>query len=87
MPNYEARKAVGLLLAIAAHTEKSLPDTFPPATVERLSRAAVELLTGTGELSFETATVVRRIRESVQARSSGEPWGAHLLGALSEVAP
>lgn len=80
----EARLRVALLVAAAAHVERNTPQVFPQATTDRLEDAADELLDD-GPVSFETYTVVRRIRESVEVRRPDRPWGDALRDALADL--
>lgn len=81
----DSRRRLGLVVAMAAHVERNIPDVFPEATTDRLEDAADELVTGDGPLSFETRTVVERIAYSLAARNPGRPWGTTLLATLAEV--
>jgi hypothetical protein len=75
------RRRIGLVIAMAAHVERNIPQIFPQATTERLEDAADELL-GDGDLSFETIQVVERVLEAVRARRPDRPWGEALADAL-----
>lgn len=83
----ERRRTVGFVVAIAAHVEASMPDRFPDATIERLRLVARELLDSDGELGPEAYSVVRRIKESIEARSIDKPGSVELRDMLRELLP
>ena len=80
----DKRRRLALIIAMAAHVERNTSQVFPKATTDRLEDAADELL-GDGPISFETAMVVKRALQSLDARPPGRPWGGALVEALQAI--
>lgn len=78
MADPSLRRSVGILVGLAAHVERNIPQIFPEATTNRLEDAADELLSGHEPLSFETRVVVVRIAEAVMLSKVTRPWAMTL---------
>ena len=80
----EGRRRLALVIAMAAHVERNIPQLFPVATTERLEKAADELL-GDGSLSFETVMVCKRALQALEAQHPDRPWAEALITALRAI--
>lgn len=81
----DKRRAIGIVVAMAAHVERNTPQIFPKATTDRLELAAEELL-GDERLGPETVIVCKRILAALRARPNSElNYDRNWLRELTEV--
>lgn len=78
------RHILGIAIAMAAHVERNTPQVFERATTDRLEEAADELLSD-DDISFETATVVKRALTALIARNPDRRWSEELIEALKAI--